>query len=177
MVDPALQIEKQGADQSPGFASKEFEAKHAKSNVCCGTHCLMRDTQKGRLLLLLGEPFIPVFPSCRCGHRMLPQVDLPLGSFRRLALSVHTEIPEAGMVLFGLRKPKFLQGCGSDRREGNPQADPRSVRGGLAPALSNQSGPFVSRPPKVSPSGSARPVWNGKMDDRIKAIENSARVI
>jgi hypothetical protein len=30
MVDPALQIEKQGADQSPNYADHEFEAKYTK---------------------------------------------------------------------------------------------------------------------------------------------------
>jgi hypothetical protein len=46
MVDPALQIEKQGAGQITQGAVKGFEAKHTKYSVCGGTHCLSWDMEK-----------------------------------------------------------------------------------------------------------------------------------
>jgi hypothetical protein len=46
MVDPALQIEKQGADQSPNSADKEFEAKHTKYSVCAVVHTVSRGTRR-----------------------------------------------------------------------------------------------------------------------------------
>jgi hypothetical protein len=48
MVDPALQIEKQGADQSPNSADKEFEAKYTNDSVYAVVHTVSRGTRRSR---------------------------------------------------------------------------------------------------------------------------------
>jgi len=48
MVDPALQIGKQGADQSPDSADKEFEAKYTNDSVCAVVHAVSRGTRRSR---------------------------------------------------------------------------------------------------------------------------------
>jgi|HubBroStandDraft_1064217.scaffolds.fasta_scaffold03237_5 hypothetical protein len=60
MVDPALQIEKQGADQSPNSADKEFEAKYTNYSVCAVVHTVSRGTRRRKDASALGEqPAVP----------------------------------------------------------------------------------------------------------------------
>src|ERR1700683_3754609 len=48
MVDPALQIGKQRADQSPNSADKEFEAKYTRDSVCAVEPTVSRGTRRSR---------------------------------------------------------------------------------------------------------------------------------
>jgi hypothetical protein len=62
MVDPALQIEKQGANQAPNCANKEFEAKHTKYS-CVRRYTLSHaGNGEGKLLVPGGEQ--AAVPAC-----------------------------------------------------------------------------------------------------------------
>jgi hypothetical protein len=88
MLGPALQIEKQGADQSSNCADKEFAAKHTTYRVFGGTHPSHAGHGQGKNLLPWGEqPSV----SDRYGRRQM-KGDLTPHALRTLQSSIRKRL-------------------------------------------------------------------------------------